>query len=59
LTALLGRQSELTRYRTPLGGLYLSGAGTFPGAGIIGAAGRNAADAVLHDLRGRGVEAGR
>jgi phytoene dehydrogenase-like protein len=33
-------------------GLYLSGAGTFPGAGVVGAAGRNAADAVYTDLRG-------
>jgi phytoene dehydrogenase-like protein len=50
LAALLGRNRELTRYRTPIDGLYLSGAGTFPGAGIFGAAGRNAADAVRRDL---------
>ena len=50
LAALVGRDRELTRYRTPIGGLYLSGAGTFPGAGIFGAAGRNAADAVRRDL---------
>jgi phytoene dehydrogenase-like protein len=50
LVAFLGRQRETTRYRTPLDGLYLSGAGTFPGAGVFGASGRNAADAVLHDL---------
>ena len=52
LAALLGRNRELTRYRTPIGGLYLSGAGTFPGAGIFGAAGRNAADVVRRDLTG-------
>ena len=52
LAALVGRPRELTRYRTPIAGLYLSGAGTFPGAGIFGAAGRNAADVVTRDLRG-------
>jgi phytoene dehydrogenase-like protein len=50
LVAFLGRQRETTRYRTPIAGLYLSGAGTFPGAGVFGASGRNAADAVLNDL---------
>lgn len=48
LVAFLGRRKELTRYRTPIDGLFLSGAGTFPGAGVFGASGRNAADAVLH-----------
>ncbi len=52
LSALLGRNRELTRYRTPIEGLYLSGAGTFPGAGIFGASGRNAADVVRRDLTG-------
>lgn len=51
LVAFLGRQRETTRYRTAIDGLYLSGAGTFPGAGVFGASGRNAADAVLSDLR--------
>ncbi len=54
LVAFLGRQRDTTRYRTPISGLYLSGAATFPGAGVFGAAGRNAADAVEHDLRGSG-----
>lgn len=49
VAALLGRQPELTRYRTPIRGLYLTGAGTFPGAGIWGASGRNTAHAVLAD----------
>ncbi len=53
MAALLGRRRELTRYRTPIEGLYLSGAGTFPGAGIFGAAGRNAAGVVERDLTGR------
>lgn len=39
----------LGRYRTPLRGLYLSGAGTNPAGGVIGAPGRNAAMAVLRD----------
>ena len=52
LAALLGRQPELTRYRSAISGLYLSGAGTFPGAGVFGAAGRNTADVVRRDLLG-------
>jgi phytoene dehydrogenase-like protein len=38
------------RYRTPLPGLYLCGAGTHPGGGVMGACGRNAAGEVLRDL---------
>jgi phytoene dehydrogenase-like protein len=42
-------------YRAPVRGLYLTGASTHPGGGIMGAAGRNAAAVVLHDLsRGKG-----
>ena len=52
LAALVGRRRELTRYRTSIDGLYLSGAATFPGAGVFGAAGRNTAQAVRSDLRG-------
>ncbi len=51
LSALVGRRPELTRYRTPIEGLYLSGAATYPGAGVFGAAGRNAAHAVRRDLQ--------
>jgi phytoene dehydrogenase-like protein len=47
VAALTGRQPELSRYRTPVHGLYLTGAGTFPGAGIWGASGRNTAGVVL------------
>lgn len=50
MSALLAKQPELTRYRTPIDGLYLSGAGTFPGAGVFGAAGRNTADVVRRDV---------
>lgn len=37
-------------YRTPLAGLYLCGAGTHPGGGVMGAPGRNSARAILSDL---------
>ena len=52
LESFLGRPRETTRYRTPIAGLYFSGAATFPGSGIIGAAGRNTANLVEHDLKG-------
>ncbi len=35
------------QYRTPVDGLYLCGAGSHPGGGVMGCAGRNAADVVL------------
>jgi phytoene dehydrogenase-like protein len=35
------------QYRTPVDGLYLCGAGAHPGGGVSGAAGRNAARAIL------------
>jgi beta-carotene ketolase (CrtO type) len=41
---------SLSRYRTPLPGLYLTGAGTHPGGGVTGMPGRNAAAEVLADL---------
>jgi phytoene dehydrogenase-like protein len=43
---------ECSRYRTPIAGLYLCGAGTHPGGGILGGPGRNAARAMLEDARG-------
>ena len=52
LATFLGRPRETTRYRTPIPGLYLSGAATFPGSGIVGAPGRNTADVVERDLKG-------
>ncbi len=52
LRALLGRRDrELTRYETPVAGLFLTGAATYPGAGIWGASGRNAADRVVTAAR--------
>lgn len=50
LAALAGKPRELTRYRTSVDGLYLTGAATFPGAGVWGAPGRNAARVVVRDL---------
>jgi len=41
------------RYRTPIEGLYLCGAGTHPGGGVTGAPGANAAREILRDLRAR------
>ncbi|MFP4323827.1 MAG: phytoene desaturase family protein [Anaerolineales bacterium] len=41
------------QYRGPLDGLYLTGASTHPGGGIMGAAGRNAAHVIRRDLEGR------
>jgi phytoene dehydrogenase-like protein len=38
-------------YRTPIAGLYLCGAGTHPGGGVMGIAGRNASTIVLRDAR--------
>lgn len=47
------------QYRTPLEGLYLCGAGSHPGGGVMGIAGRNAARQVLKSapraLTGHGV----
>jgi phytoene dehydrogenase-like protein len=37
------------RYRTPISGLYLCGAATHPGGGVMGAPGRNAARQMLAD----------
>jgi len=36
-----------TGYRTPVAGLWLCGAGTHPGGGVMGACGRNAAGEIL------------
>ncbi|MEE9132677.1 MAG: NAD(P)/FAD-dependent oxidoreductase [Gemmatimonadota bacterium] len=40
-----------SRYRMPVGGLYLCGAGTHPGGGVTGASGYNAAREVLADVK--------
>jgi phytoene desaturase len=40
---------ELASYRTPIRGLYLTGASTHPGGGVFGASGYNTARVVLAD----------
>jgi phytoene dehydrogenase-like protein len=39
------------KYRTPIAGLYLCGAGAHPGGGVTGAPGHNCAHQVLRDLK--------
>jgi phytoene dehydrogenase-like protein len=41
------------RYRTPIRGLYLCGAGTHPGVGVTGGSGANAGREIARDLRRR------
>jgi phytoene dehydrogenase-like protein len=41
------------RYRMPVRGLYLCGAGAHPGGGVTGIPGRNAAREILKDARRR------
>ena len=47
LAAFRNTNPELTGYETAVDGLYLTGAATFPGAGVWGASGRNCATVVL------------
>ena len=42
-------------YRMPLAGLYLCGSGAHPGGGVTGLPGRNAAQAILADLKRKRV----
>ena len=42
---------DLSHYATPVHGLYLCGAGTHPGGGVMAAAGHNAARRILRDRR--------
>jgi phytoene dehydrogenase-like protein len=42
---------ELSGYRLPADGLYLTGASTHPGGGVFGASGRTAAQVLLADRR--------
>jgi phytoene dehydrogenase-like protein len=44
---------ELSQYRTPVRGLYLTGASTHPGGGVFAASGYNTARTVLGDQQGR------
>lgn len=56
LAALLARDRELTRYVTPIEGLFLTGAATFPGAGVWGASGRNCAATIIDEEVGGGAK---
>jgi len=47
----------LAQYATPVGGLYLCGAGTHPGGGVMALGGHNAAMRVLRDRRRAGRRA--
>jgi len=42
---------ELAEYKTPLEGLYLTGASTHPGGGVFAASGYNTAQVVLKELK--------
>ena len=44
------RQPAGYDYRSPVRGLFLCSAGTHPGGGVMGAAGRNCAEVVLNDI---------
>ena len=47
--AMLRPGPGMARYASPIPGLWMGGAGTHPGGGVMGAAGRNAARAILED----------
>jgi len=47
LAALRNPNPEMTKYETAIHGLYLTGAATFPGAGVWGASGRNCATVAI------------
>jgi phytoene dehydrogenase-like protein len=44
---------EFGRYRTPIDGLYISGVGTHPPAGVSGLNGKMSAETLLHDIHRR------
>jgi phytoene dehydrogenase-like protein len=51
--AFMRPSPTLAQYSTPVHGLYLCGAGTHPGGGVMAAAGHNAARRILRDRRFR------
>jgi phytoene dehydrogenase-like protein len=53
--AFMRPSPALAQYATPVDGLYLCGAGTHPGGGVMALGGHNAAHRVLHDRRWRRV----
>ncbi len=46
---------SMAEYRTPIPGLFLTGASTHPGGGVFGASGRSAARVILQSLEGSRV----
>jgi len=50
--AFMRPSPHLAQYATPVHGLYLCGAGTHPGGGVMAACGHNAAQRILGDRRG-------
>jgi len=50
--AFMRPSPTLAQYATPLHGLYLCGAGTHPGGGVMAASGHNAAQRILKDRDG-------
>ncbi|MDP9189536.1 MAG: NAD(P)/FAD-dependent oxidoreductase [Actinomycetota bacterium] len=50
--AFMRPSPHLAQYSTPVHGLYLCGAGTHPGGGVMAASGHNAAQRILRDRRG-------
>jgi phytoene dehydrogenase-like protein len=57
--AFMRPSPALAKYATPLHGLYLCGAGTHPGGGVMAASGHNAAQRILKDRRRRSGLRGR
>jgi phytoene dehydrogenase-like protein len=53
--AFMRPSPALAQYATPVDGLYLCGAGTHPGGGVMALGGHNAAHRVLHDQRRKRV----
>jgi phytoene dehydrogenase-like protein len=51
--AFMRPSPALAKYATPVHGLYLCGAGTHPGGGVMAASGHNAAMRILRDRRFR------
>ncbi len=49
--AFMRPHPEMAQYATPVGGLYLCGAGTHPGGGVTGCSGHNAAHRILKDRK--------
>ena len=49
--AFMRPSPQLAQYGTPVHGLYLCGAGTHPGGGVMAASGHNAAKRILKDRR--------